>query len=97
MPISNAKRDLLCNLTTALPSVIEKNLTEKNIRKFKYRSIELFSKIAIYLEYCYSELKSDAYVIFLQNTVSLIAGIYPLSHPNDVVARVLQDHQLHFF
>lgn len=69
MPISNAKRDLLFNLTTALPSVIEKNLTEKNIRKFKYRSIEIFSKIAIYLEYCYSELKSDAYVIFHRSNI----------------------------
>ncbi len=97
MAISIAKRDLLCNLTTALPSVIEKNLTEKTVREFKYRSIELFGKIAIYLESCSSELKYDAYIIFLQDTVSLIAGIYPFSHPNDVVARVLQDPQLHFF
>jgi AcrR family transcriptional regulator len=97
MAISIAKRDLLCNLTSALPSVIEKNLTEKTIREFKYRSIELFGKIANYLETCSSELDSVSYAILLQDSVSLIAGLYPFTHPNQVVARVLQDPELKFF
>lgn len=94
---SIARRDLLCNLSTALPSVIEKNLKEATIREFKYRSIELFSQIANYLEACSNELDAGAYAVLLQDTVSFIAGTYPFSNPNDVVARVLQDPKLHFF
>jgi AcrR family transcriptional regulator len=97
LAMSFSKRDLLCNLTTALPTVVEKNLSEPIIKEFKYRSIELFSDIANYLENCSNELDSKTYAIFLQDSVSLIAGIYPFSHPNDVVERVLMDPQLHFF
>jgi AcrR family transcriptional regulator len=97
LALSFSKRDLLCNLTTALPTVVEKNLSEPTIKEFKHRSIQLFSEIANYLENCSNELDSKTYAIFLQDSVSLIAGIYPFSHPNDVVARVLMDPQLHFF
>jgi AcrR family transcriptional regulator len=97
LAMSLSKRGLLCNLTTALPSVIEKNLSEQTIKDFKYRSIELFSEIANFLETCSGELNSKTYAIFLQDTVSLIAGIYPFLHPNDVVVKVLEDPDLQFF
>lgn len=97
MAISIAKRDLLCNLTSALPSVIEKNLSEEAVREFKFRSIELFREIANYLETCSSELDAGSYAIFLQDSVSLIAGLYPFTHPNEVVERILKDPQLQFF
>ena len=97
LAMSFSKRDLLCNLTTALPTVVEKNLSEPTIKEFKYRSIQLFSDIANYLENCSNDLDSKTYAIFLQDSVSLIAGIYPFSHPNEVVASVLMDPQLHFF
>jgi AcrR family transcriptional regulator len=97
LAISIAKRDLLCNLSTALPSVIEKNLNEKTIREFKYRSVELFGQIANFLETCSSELDSHSYAILLQDTVSLITGLYPFTHPNEVVEKVLKDPGLKFF
>jgi AcrR family transcriptional regulator len=97
LAMSIAKRDLLCNLTTSLPSVIEKNLSESTIKEFKYRSIEFFGEIANFLETCSTELNAQSYAIFLQDTVSLIAGIYPFTHPNKTVEKVLQDPKLHFF
>ena len=97
LAISISRRELLCNLTTALPSVVEKNLSEEAIREFKYRSIELFGQIANYLETCSGELDATAYAIFLQDTVSLISGIYPFSYPNEVVSKVLKDPHLKFF
>lgn len=97
LAMSFSKRDLLCNLTTALPSVVEKNLTEQTIKEFKYRSMQLFGEIANYLENCSDDLDAKSYAIFLQDTVSLIAGIYPFSQPNKVVAKVLMDPKLQFF
>jgi len=42
-------------------------------------------------------LDSNAYAILLQDTVSLIAGLYPFTHPNEVVEKVLKDSGLKFF
>ena len=92
-----SRRQLLCNLTASLPSVIEKNLSEQTIKDFKYQSIELFGEIANYLETCSDKLPANLYAIFLQDTVSLIAGIYPFAHPNKVVGKVLLDPELRFF
>lgn len=97
LALSLAKRELLCNLTSMLPSVLEKNLSEDTIREFKHRSLVFFGNIAKYLEECSAELSLMNYALFLQDTVSLIAGIYPFAHPNHVVKKVLRDSQLRFF
>ncbi len=97
LALSLSKRELLCNLTASLSSVVEKNLSEQKIKDFKYQSMELFGKIAAYLVSCSAELSVQSYAIFLQDTVSLIAGIYPFSRPNLIVSKVLADPQLKFF
>lgn len=42
-------------------------------------------------------MDSNAYAILLQDTVSLIAGLYPFTHPYEVVKKVLKDPSLKFF
>jgi len=97
LALSFLKRELLCNLTSVLPSVLEKNLSEQTIKDFKYQSIELFGEVAHYLETCSDKLSSHSYAVFLQDTVSLITGLYPFAHPNDVVKKVLMDPNLTLF
>ena len=97
LALSLSRRELLCNLTTALPSVVEKNLSEETIREFKYRSIVFFGNVSGYLETSCNHMSSKEYAVFLQDSVSLIAGIYPFAHPNHIVEKVLSDPQLRFF
>jgi AcrR family transcriptional regulator len=94
---SISKRELLCNLTSALPSVLERNLSPEILKEFKYRSLDFFGAVAQHLELCSNDLTAAKYAIFLQDTVSLIVGLYPFAHPNNVVEKVLADPQLKFF
>lgn len=94
---SLSSRELLCNLTTALPSVLEKNLSEDAIRDFKFKSISFFGEVATYLEECSGEMCTSDYAILLQDTCSFICGIYPFARPNSTVEKVLQDPKLRFF
>lgn len=94
---SLSRRELLCNLTTALPSILEKNLSGEKIKEFKYRTLVFFGRVSQHLEECSKELTVKKYAVFLQDTVSLIAGLYPFTHHNKVVDEVLLDPQLEFF
>lgn len=94
---SISERPLLCALTTALPSVLEKNLTTETIRDFKVKSLEFFGEIANFLESHNSEMSSKEYALFLQDTVTIIAGLYPFAAPSKVVANVVSDPKLHFY
>jgi len=97
MASSFSNHGLLCNLTTALPAVLEKNLSFETIKEFKYRSLIFFGDVAHYLESCSADLSAKKYALFLQDTVTLIAGLYPFTQTNTVVDKVLSDPQLKFF
>jgi AcrR family transcriptional regulator len=94
---SIAQKKLLCGLTSILASVLEKNLSEETVRDFKNGSLKFFELIAEHFFKCCPDLEKTAYMQLLHDTVSLITGLYPLTHPSPTVARVLHAPELEFF
>ncbi len=88
---------LLCALTAALPTVLERNLSESAIRKFKRDSLEFFLEIGSMLEAQASGLSSDSYAQLLHDGACLMAGLYPHAYPSKAVARALKAPELQFF
>jgi AcrR family transcriptional regulator len=94
---SIAQRSLLCALTSILASVLEKNLSEEAVRDFKNGALIFFDRLAEYFADCCPELNREAHMQLLHDAVSLITGLYPLTHPSPTVARVLNAPELKFF
>jgi AcrR family transcriptional regulator len=94
---SIAKRTLLCALTAVLASVLEKNISEDSIIEFKSGALTFFELISEHFNKCCPELNTVGHMHLLHDTVSLITGLYPLTHPSPTVARVLQAPHLKFF
>lgn len=83
------RRPLLCLLTSALPSVVEQNLSEETIREFKLRSLDFFAEASQFFAEHVPGFSRDAAHRLLHDGVVVVAGLYPLAHPAPAVARVL--------
>lgn len=97
MATSLSERQLLCSLTTVLPSIVEKNLSEATLRQFKLKSLDFFGEIASFLEDICPTLSAEKYAIFLQDVVTVIAGLYPFAYPPPKVAEVIDLPELKFY
>jgi AcrR family transcriptional regulator len=85
-----ARRPLLCLLTSALPSVLEQNLSEEAVREFKGRSLEFLREAAAFLAERVPGLPREAALRLLHDGVLILVGLYPLAHPAPAVACVLE-------
>ncbi len=94
---SIAAAPLLCELTAALPTVLEQNLSEDAIRAFKRDALVLFRDVARHLADHSRALPVDGYAEFMLDTAHLIMGLYPATHPAPAAARALDDPELRFF
>jgi AcrR family transcriptional regulator len=94
---SFARAPLLCELTAALPAVIEQNLSEAALRAFKREAIVLFAQVAEHLAARSPVLSASAYAELLHDAASAIVGLYPATHPAAAAARALTDPDLSFF
>jgi AcrR family transcriptional regulator len=92
-----ADAPLLCELTAALPTVLEQNLSEAAIAAFKQQSLAFFMEIGQFLEGCAPALPAAAYVDLIHDTAHAIVALYPATHPSPAAARALDDPQLAFF
>ncbi len=84
-----AARPLLCALTTALPSVLEHNLSEETIRYVKTRSLELFREIGGFLASRVPDLSAEQYTQLLYDGICIIAGLYPVAFPAQPAAHIM--------
>jgi len=84
-----AARPLLCALLTALPAVLERNLSEETIRFVKTKSLESFREIGRFLESKVPDLSAQQYAELLHDTVCTVAGLHPVAFPSPVAANVL--------
>ena len=84
-----AARPLLCALTTALPSVLERNLSEDAIRAVKTRSLASFREIGKFLTSKMPDLSAEQYSQLLSDGVVIVAGLYPIAFPSRLSARVI--------
>lgn len=94
---SLARESLLCELTAALPTVLEQNLGEAAIRDFKHATLGFFGAIARFLAARAPVLSEAAYAELLHDAAHLIMGLYPALHPAPSVAQALEDPALRFF
>jgi uncharacterized protein YdhG (YjbR/CyaY superfamily)/AcrR family transcriptional regulator len=94
---SLAQSRLLCELTAALPTVLEQNLQEETIRSFKYEALALFAKVAKHLVTLSPALSQMAYAELMHDAVHAIMGLFPATHPSPAAARALMDPNLRFF
>ncbi len=92
-----AVRPLMCDLTAALPSVLEHNLSEEGIRAFKLESMELINDAAAVFATCCPELPASGHAQLLHDTATVVAGLYPFTHPSEAAARALARPELAFF
>jgi AcrR family transcriptional regulator len=94
---SLAREPLLCELTAALPTVLEQNLGEETIHAFKLASLEFFASIASFLAERAPALTEAAYAELLHDAAHTIMGLYPSLHPTPMAERALADPALRFF
>jgi AcrR family transcriptional regulator len=88
---------LLCELTAALPTVLEQNLSEDAIRKFKLDAVALFGAVAAHLAARSPLLPARAYAELIHDAAHAIIGLHPSTHPAPAAARALADPALRFF
>jgi AcrR family transcriptional regulator len=94
---SLAGEALLCELTAALPTVLEQNLAEATIRAFKRESLAFFRTVAGFLAERAPELSEAGCAELLNDAAHMIIGLYPALHPAPAAARALEDPELRFF
>ncbi len=94
---SLAGAPLLCELTAALPAVIEQNLSEDAIRAFKRDALVLFAQVAEHLARRLPVLSASAYAELIHDAAYAIVGLYPATHPAPAAVRALDDPDLAFF
>jgi len=79
----------MCWLVSALASVLEHNLSEDAILAFKQESLQLGLQLVANLHAALPAIDAARLADFLQPAFALIAGLWPLSHPSEPVARVM--------
>jgi hypothetical protein len=87
----------LCALLTALPSVLEQNLSEETIRFVKTKSLESFREIGHFLESKVSDLSAQQYAELLHDAVCTVAGLYPVAFPSPAAGKVLAAPEFSLF
>ena len=94
---SVAREPLLCELTAAVPSVLEANLSEEAIATFKRQMLEFFAEAADTLARCCPDLPAAGYAQMLYDTTTAVVGLYPSTHPSAAAARAQSAEDLEFF
>ena len=83
-------RPLLGALTAVLPTVLEQNLSEAALARFKRAAHALVSGIGADLAARAPGPSAAAYAELVVHLSMVVAGVYPNAYPNPVVARVLE-------
>ena len=94
---SLSERRLLCSLTTVLPSILEKNLSESTLKQFKLKSLVFFGEIGNLLVEVCPTLSAEKYALLLQDAVTVITGLYPFAYPPPMVAAITDSPELKFY
>lgn len=85
---------MLCVLITALPSVLEQNLSAQTITRFKRASLASFLSTGAALHAACPRLSAERYALLLHDATTAVAGLYPFAHPAPAAAAALADPEL---
>ena len=85
---------LMCRLFSILPSIIEHNVSTERLADFKQNSLELVGQAARRLHHAMPAIAPSASVTFMRQSIALIIGLWPLSHPSPALAQALASPEL---
>jgi len=92
-----AEEPLLGQLMSALPSVLEHNLSKEAIRTFKLSSLASLRRAAEELHRVCPSLSVTQHADLLNHTLVLLGGLWPHAHPAPVVAELVREPELAAF
>jgi AcrR family transcriptional regulator len=92
-----ADEPLLGQLTSALPSVLEHNLSKEAIRTFKLGAIEFLRQVASACQELCPRLTLEQHLDVLSHTLVLITGLWPHAHPAPLVLELVREPELRSF
>lgn len=91
---SLASRPLLCELTSVLSGVLERNVSLESVRGFKRRAIARNVRVADLIRGLLPDLSDRAAQEVASLATTLLAGLWPLANPGPVVRAATEDPEL---
>jgi AcrR family transcriptional regulator len=91
---SLADRPLICELTSVLSGVLERNVSVDSVREFKRRAIARNVRLANLIRGRLSDLDDRAALETASLATTLLAGLWPLANPGPVVRAATEDPEL---
>lgn len=91
---SLASRPLLCELTSVLSGVLERNVSVDSIREFKRRAIARNVRMANLVQALLPDLPEQAALETASLATTLLAGLWPVANPGPVVRAATEDPEL---
>ncbi len=86
-----ARRPVMCQLLSVLPSTLEHNTSFASIQAYKLDSIALIGGLATAMRGAVPELTLEQHARLLHHGLSLIIGGWPLARPSEITQRVLEE------
>ncbi|MCA9524650.1 MAG: TetR family transcriptional regulator [Myxococcales bacterium] len=80
----------LCQLVSALGSVIEQNVSEETMVEFKTSVLGVAIRLVNAFHLALPKLPAADLIGFLRSLYALITGLWPMAHPSPVAAKVLE-------
>ncbi|WP_442508988.1 TetR family transcriptional regulator [Novipirellula sp. SH528] len=84
-------RPRLCRLKVVLAVVLERNLSDQAITEFKESLLEPTDRFVAVIHQSLPQLSLAAAKDFLIQYHSVVAGLWPIAHPSDQLAAVLEE------
>ena len=91
---SIATEPMLCLLTSAMPSVLEQNVSVEVARTFKTTSKAQMELVAGIVSAACPALRPAAAMQLLHDVIIIMVGLYPMAHPAPAVREALTDPSL---
>lgn len=91
---SLASRPLLCELTSVVSGVLERNVSVDSVREFKRRAIARNVRLARLIQGLLPDLSDRAALETASLAATLLAGLWPLANPGPVVRAATEDPAL---
>jgi AcrR family transcriptional regulator len=88
---SLSERRLLCELISAMASVLERNISTEGARDFKVRAMGNIAALAQLVAHHLPWLGDTYAALFAEGALTLAAGMYPFSIPTEQVALAMAE------
>lgn len=87
----------MCQLMSVLASVLEDNISEALLYRFKLDSVQMGMRLVQQIHTALPGIQQQHLLPAVQSIIALIAGLWPLTNPNERVAKVMEKPELSAF